>query len=609
MKNKMKSLQALAMVMALAAGSVTVVASAETKVSTGASIGIGHSSSSVGTGISLGVGIGGVIGIGSDRDSSGVGVGVVIGNGVYPEKMIKAGQAQRESQLAELSQRLSDSSLRDTYFRVTTDKKSYAIYNGLGQEIVPSLKDQYAFTVVNPETNQKNLMVVEEKNKEVTVTNYNDKTSFTVPGKKVFPDYQDIVVKVKSNEFNVYNIKGQQLNSVPLRSYVSLDSANYAMQKAKKRGYQLLSKKDFQVMNPKSYDLIVANNPQDPPKGIRFISDYDMQVEDFNAQGETREELVFGGKNYAKTPAVLANGAKVKSILAPFSEGISIVDTNEGIFGIDEQGKILYHLDSGKYDSFGPYNHGLSRVRKAVPVVNLVGIFGDVIGISNGDYGFGNDYSWYRDRDRFGYINREGREVISTEGQYVSPYNEPYIVIYRDSKFGIASPSGKFIFPPMYKEVRQGTVINGDMEFIVKADNNKWGVVNMHNHFIVNPEYSDIKRLNSWAYKMEKDKADYIYAPLTQAMYGPFLDVEDSENNFTKDPVVIVEKTKGEFAIIDLAGGKTLAEIKADEVEAEEGMDNLVVVKRAGLYGVYTLDGKEVVPVKYIGIKGYDEED
>lgn len=184
---------------------------------------------------------------------------------------------------------------------------------------------------------------------------------------------------------------------------------------------------------------------------------------------------------------------------------------------------------------------------------------------------------------------------------------EKNVLRYRDEdKYGIIDFQGDIVVKAEYDKIESLKYKEGEL---LVNQNNKVGVINLKGAKIINIEYDKIEGDNF--YKDESyAESGYIVCKKTEDgyIYGYFdkngkevLKTEYNQINriieYTEtNDVYLIARKDGRVGTIK--NGKTVLEFKFQGIEFNEN-DNLLVVNKGEKYGVYDLEGKEIIPAQY----------
>ncbi|HOM03537.1 MAG TPA: WG repeat-containing protein [Acetivibrio sp.] len=151
-----------------------------------------------------------------------------------------------------------------------------------------------------------------------------------------------------------------------------------------------------------------------------------------------------------------------------FSSGLAVVTT--GDFGtpdflvIDKTGNLAFDF---KYDyaRLSSYSEGLLAV-----------------GVG-GDWGIGGPYYWARSYSggKYGFIDTNGKEVVSPIYDYVDDFNEGIAVVCKDDKWGAIDKDGNVVVPIIYPDISRSS----EGFICIRNDEGKWGYVDYTGNVVI----------------------------------------------------------------------------------------------------------------------------
>lgn len=177
-----------------------------------------------------------------------------------------------------------------------------------------------------------------------------------------------------------------------------------------------------------------------------------------------------------------------------------------------------------------------------------------------------NGQTWYEDNvfkvikdGKYGVIDGKGKEIVKCNYNAIVGLQgaKDCIVIEKDGKVGLCDIYGNTILNTEFKEIKAISEDN-KKEFIVKGENDKYGIASSDKTLIIEPNYEDIAQISA------------------------------------KDLYVV--KEEGKWKVINADKSINIAD-KFDEVK--EINDTNIVIKKDGKYGVINTQGEEKIPAEY----------
>ena len=186
-------------------------------------------------------------------------------------------------------------------------------------------------------------------------------------------------------------------------------------------------------------------------------------------------------------------------------------------------------------------------------------------------------------------------------------YEKSVLKYSKNEKYGLIDFEGKEITKPIYEEIDSLAYKEG--ELLVKQ-NEKYGVINIKGNKLINIKYDQI---NVDGYYVENEGyrySGYIAAIKTEEgyRYGYInnkgkLVIKTEYNQLSRvtsiddnDNVYLIGAKNGQFGII-----KNENSIVANEYQSitYDSNNKVFVVEKSKKYGIFNLEGKQIVPVKY----------
>ena len=206
-------------------------------------------------------------------------------------------------------------------------------------------------------------------------------------------------------------------------------------------------------------------------------------------------------------------------------DGRAIVSDDRFAYFIDTAGTILW---PSAYDRMEPYKDGIAAVYNRVGTYSFNAISTMSVG-TKWDKIYDDKIYTSIDNDvlKRGYVDREGKEVISTKNDYVSPFDKnglSYVMTKR--KWGVMDRTGAYVIPAQYEEIYP---LSEDL-FAVRMDG-KWGFIDRAGTVVIAPTYDQVVSFGESVASVRKDAAwhgidkagkDVLTLPPGVAELGPF---------------------------------------------------------------------------------------
>lgn len=211
--------------------------------------------------------------------------------------------------------------------------------------------------------------------------------------------------------------------------------------------------------------------------------------------------------------------------------------------------------------------------------------------------------TWYEDNvlrvkanNKYGLINFKGEKVLDTV------YDEIYslkgvknsIIIKKDGFTGVCNNYGNIIADTIYKDIKPlgGNYENG---YIIITTDNKYGIIGIDKSIIMEPTYEEIKYIGSQDfYSIKVSNKSYLFDNInkTTSQIG-----YDSIESISGDNIII--KVNNKYGIVDKAGVEKVA---TSYEYLEHAFLDYYIAKRNGKFGVIDSNGTEIKECKYADI-------
>jgi hypothetical protein len=191
------------------------------------------------------------------------------------------------------------------------------------------------------------------------------------------------------------------------------------------------------------------------------------------------------------------------------------------------------------YDGLREFHDGLARVSKLV----------------NG-------------KSKFGYIDKNGREVVPVVYDGASDFSEGLAAVGKNNKWGFIDKDGKIVIPLMYNKVES---FSHGLAWVNK--NGKWGFIDKNGKTVLPFEYT----------------------------LGPSSDA--TLQHISDNLVRVVKSSDGSEGLFDLSKRKLL--FTADRIMNLS--DNLIMVQKNDKFGFIDPTGKIVLPIQYAYVEDFHE--
>lgn len=179
----------------------------------------------------------------------------------------------------------------------------------------------------------------------------------------------------------------------------------------------------------------------------------------------------------------------------------------------------------------------------------------------------------FKKNNLYGLIDFNGKQILPAEYEEITniEYKEGYLKVKKEGLYGVVSIDGKTIIKPNYYNITSDRFYNEKTKYSkagfilqIKSDSGyKYGYADTNGKQLLETLYNDITRIN----EIEDEKDTYLFTT-TNGKYG-----------LTKNEKIQLEN---EF----------------DGIEYDK-TTNLLVVAKSNKYGVYTLEGQQLIPIEY----------
>lgn len=214
-----------------------------------------------------------------------------------------------------------------------------------------------------------------------------------------------------------------------------------------------------------------------------------------------------------------------------------------------------------------------------------------------------NGTMWYEENvlkvekdGKYGLIDLSGKQLLANEYDEINPILgiQNAFKIKKDNKCGIANNEGTIIIKPEYIDI---TNIGKDNKqgYIIKSDNEKYGVVDYSDKQVLEPKYDEIKQITGCnLYVVTESGKQKIINKTGKDIVTKGFDEIISISENTGDTSGIIFKKSEKYGFMNLSG-EILIEAKYDKlIQAAQGY---LIVKEDGKYGV--IDTKENIKIDY----------
>lgn len=283
-----------------------------------------------------------------------------------------------------------------------------------------------------------------------------------------------------------------------------------------------------------------------------------------------------------------------RQVLAPFSEGIALVEFSNGQKGgIDETGKVLFTAD---FDSAGPYRKGLAEYRRKVNRFNWGVVAGAMLGGLGGSGGSDDMLPLSYDGVKRGYMDSRGRIIVDSRADEVYPMTDWGTFVKNKGLLGFVNRQGEYIIPPGRYELSGGMLYEKEGLVTMKdRASGKMGAFRLEDgRQIMDFLYDRIAFLGE--NRMIYEKAGKTVLAAADGTVVKEIPSSAVMLPYSEEGVAWLEKGK-DIQAVDLKG-QTLFTLQEGEAVRPFG-HGLAPVKHRGRWGLMDREGQWVRPPAY----------
>lgn len=210
----------------------------------------------------------------------------------------------------------------------------------------------------------------------------------------------------------------------------------------------------------------------------------------------------------------------------------------------------------------------------------------------------------FNENGKYGLIDFEGKEIVEPiyDNIYALEGVEKCLILEKDGKKGlINSKIGEIVIPVEYVEIMSISESSED-GFIVKNQDEKFGVIGLDKSTILETKYDEVKRVtkNNFYAVVESEKLEIVDKKGKVVLDSGFDQVVDMQT----DRFVVVKS--GKYAVISEEGTEV---IKANYDDIKYAFSNYYIAKKDGKYGILDITENTVVGFDYENISYIDSAD
>ena len=199
---------------------------------------------------------------------------------------------------------------------------------------------------------------------------------------------------------------------------------------------------------------------------------------------------------------------------------------------------------------------------------------------------------------KYGIIDTNGGQIVNCEYDEITALKgvKNSLLIKKDGKYGIIDNVGSVIINNEYAEIEplSDQFENG---YIVKNDDNKYGVINYTKTVAVEIKYDDIKNVygdGKYYIVKEGDNWEVIDTEKKKYLAGKYDDIVSVNG----ENAIVVNDNK--YGVVKISDGKNIIDTKYNSITY--AANNNYIVNNNGKYGIMNSDGNISVEFKYSGI-------
>ncbi len=277
------------------------------------------------------------------------------------------------------------------------------------------------------------------------------------------------------------------------------------------------------------------------------------------------------------------------------NEGINVIDPQyDEIVAIPNNEKAIFLCTYDVNDENGIYK------TKAVNEKNeeILKGYEKIEAIDNSD---SKQNIWYEDNvlrvsknGKLGLVDFEGKELLPCEYDEITALEgiKGELLVKKAGNMGLVNDKGQTIIPVLYKAIL--TLKEGySSEYIIVNENDKYGIISTSGVILIEPNYEDIKYLNtSEAFAVKEAGVWKLYNNAAKEIIidGGYEDIIEYKN----DNITI--KKDGKFGVIN----SNKEEIIIPEYEDLKYLFSIYyIAKKDDKYGIINLENETVIPFEY----------
>lgn len=202
--------------------------------------------------------------------------------------------------------------------------------------------------------------------------------------------------------------------------------------------------------------------------------------------------------------------------------------------------------------------------------------------------------SFKDENGKFGFKDAQGNIIVQPKYDYASKYENGLVYVNIDNKYGYVNRQGKEVIPVIYKQVSY-TTKNGGMIWV--HINDRYGFVDSTNKEIIPIKYQWLD--SEFKSGMAKAKLNGKYGTIDMQGKEVIPTMYDNIESITKNGEIVsfIVQKDSKYMLIDKSN-KSLIDIKSDWIKSESEVF-WIVVKSNGKYGAFDYWGKKILELEY----------
>lgn len=197
---------------------------------------------------------------------------------------------------------------------------------------------------------------------------------------------------------------------------------------------------------------------------------------------------------------------------------------------------------------------------------------------------------------KYGLINMEGKQILNTEYDdiYALKNTENTLIIKSNENIGVSDELGNIIIEPKYAEIK-AIEDNYKYGYIVKNDDNKFGIIDANKKVIFEPEFEEIKSIYGAGKYVVKEDGDLriIDSEKIVALRVGFDDVV----SINGDNVVVIKNNK--YGVLNMAGEE---KIERKYEDLKYAYNDYYIAKLNGKYGIVSINNETALEFDFSSI-------